>query len=1520
MPTTGDLIDLNTLVLTDTFNTWLNRTNQIIDSINPLQVYDVDVGVGSTASETGAGLAKYTGEVAGNYNGVITLGVNPGPGIAYESLSGQSRTIVDFRYFDDYGRVLGGTGTSASPSRVASSDEYLVNDISDTSSSAEGTVKKIQARHMLPPEVAMDVLTISGDVIIKGSLSTLGANDFIASNNLRIEDKQIELAYQQSIGLGMTGVTSGSFTAGNLGATAYYFVNGSTTTPVFYGHLQSFTAAAAGPTGVLFLGALFQDPYGPEDVGATGFISLSSTGANGFEFYSNLGITASFLSNSVLSEGGIVLKGSEGDKSWLWIWQDTDTGKYYDSWQTNSNISINGNTNAVISRVYRSAGYTGVNQSEFIFAAENGKNAEMIFAETSSEIAPLNFTGGSWKITKQNGTNYLIFSTGATGISSYDQNFLITPGASGTTYSGIPVNNYAKSLNADMVDGAHASTTRSAYSIPVALSDGRVDGDLLNADAIRRRYTQASHGLTFGQAVRFDITTGGFTAALATTPEKAEAVGIVSSVESSSQFVVTHQGRIDGISGASMTLEGASFTAGVVYFLGASAASVGKFTSDPDYSNATKLLPGQIRKPMLLALSATQGYVMDHPGGRVTPPTDLVYLSGIVPVGSIYPYSGRLDTLPSEWLVCDGDRYLSSDYPELYNAIGTNYDARIVLDPAVTGTGVALSVDRGVVVGGARRIQVGDRLKITTTAVNTVTVTSVNTTTGLIVFSGTPITVTQRNTYVLNAHQDSAGVSIFFVPDLRSRTIIGGNTGDNQYNSNTDLTAYTRGNLGGSETNRIGPGVLPGHQHGLTVIDNINLSGLTIPSGGSRLVSNVSPGGDSQTGNAFDIRQPYIVTHFIIKALPGTGATILTGHNHDDRYHPLQGSFSISGGNATYGVWGVYHPASYVTRPGGQTAVMKVFYSNDAGRLPTESKTETWLYGDFTLWGDGTTSASNVTGHVSESFAFDTRVNQMYVLGNGTGRPNPKFDFINVSDPINAYTVERNTYVPVGRISGLTMPSYNHSAVNKFYSDTSDKTVPANIAGYYGDWAVRHPVAALGSRPTVGPAAGIDPLGTAILQTRYDAGNGSTLAESRCQTFVFGDLTVYGDGLTSTLAAGNRTGHNEITLAVDPMKSQVTIEGSDTNLGKPPPVIDMLNSAASERPIGKIKGLTAPTQDDQAANKWYVDQNRNREVVNISMAGGFYEKQYTLRSLYHPSRQRGQTFISNVQDIELNLGYNVFDYKRMIVTAPFDWSYCKLTYLKHVYDLQVATDSSISGLQRSPGYNFRNVTSKLVSVNLIRTPRPSNTPIDSTFSLYKEVPFSRFTTANNPINLNPYYPTSKTVPFNGDLASSLWFGDFARSGSGDVLLADNQGGNLRSDVGNNSTVYDRASIAALEFTTHLGNNSNQSAAAFARGALSVSLTGNTPFDPNIVYQEGNLSHNDNLNAYLQNKNLYLCFGGCFYGSNYTGSGASQVNNAGAMLAYIDLQIEFFREPIFTNRQRYVTDLDPNIIGQNTLYT
>jgi len=1176
MPATGDLINLNTLVLTDTFNTWLNRTNQIVDSINPLQVYDVDVGAGVTSIQTGAGLAKYTGEVAGNYNGVVTIGLNPGPGIGYESLSGQSRTIVDFQYFDTYGRVLSGAGASGAATRVATNDEYIVNDVSDTTTSSKGTAKKIQARNILPPEISMDVLTISGNVIIKGSLSTFGASDFIGSNNLRIEDKQIELAYQQAIPLGLTGVTSGTFPLTG-GITAYYFTNSTNLTSAFYGFLQSFTAAAAGPTGTAVIGSLFgsvlggDDSYGPEDFGATGFISRSITGNPRYLYNTKGGITNSFLNNSNLDEGGVVLKGSEGDKSWLWIWTDNDTGEYYDSWQANSNIGVNGSSNAVISRVYRSFGYTGTDQtkSQYIFAAESGRNAEIYLAETSTALAPLSFTAsGSWRVARDRSTNNLVFSVGATGISGLSESFLITPGASGATYPGVTVNNYARNFNADLLDGAHASLTAAAFTIPIANSLGRIDGSWVSSDSLRRRYTYAGHGLTFGMSVRVVPTSGGFTSAVAVDAEKGEAIGIVSAVYSSSEFEITHKGRIDNISGANMTLEGSAFVPGNVYFLGASANSPGKLIADPDYTAATRIGTGQIRKPMLLAISATQGFVMNYVGTKVPTATDQVYLYGLVPVGTIQAYAGDLDYITSEWLLCDGDVYRAVDYPELYNTIGRTYEGRITF--SASGT-------TGTMVGGVRNMASGQTYTITpigSVTSYTATVNSVDAATGVVTFGAT--VNCGAGTHRIVPTTNSLGENLFFVPDLRTRSIVGGSTGDAQYTS-ANIESYTTGQFGGTENINVGPGSIPPHIHTTTTVS------ANVTPGSQTLVTSVGSGGVATPGDDIDNRSPYLVTHYIIRAKAETGATILTGHNHDGRYHFLNDNMKISAnGNyrgfpsvAGFTGFNVYADSSLL----GRTAyILSCFVPTTpyTGVLQNDSRTKTNMVGDLTIWGTGLTALNGATGAHRPTFTFSTHAAALYIEGGTANMPAPYIDF---------YTDGAG---PQGSVRGLTLPAADTHAANKYYSDTSNKTIALTTPT--GEWSVKHNALALNRSAQ----------SSKILTVGYNQNLAVSGLDSVCQTTVYGDFTVYGDGLTT---GTNKTGHSSVTFAVDPLSSSVSIEGSSNNPGKPAPALVFVNSSNINNPIGIIAGLTAPTTNDRAANKWYVDNNEIKYFEYSSLLG-----------------------------------------------------------------------------------------------------------------------------------------------------------------------------------------------------------------------------------------------------------------------------------------------------------------------------
>ena len=62
-----DLININPLALSDTFHTWYDRTNEVITSLNKVNIYDVQVGL------TNSGLTGVSTCQNGNYSGLFTI-------------------------------------------------------------------------------------------------------------------------------------------------------------------------------------------------------------------------------------------------------------------------------------------------------------------------------------------------------------------------------------------------------------------------------------------------------------------------------------------------------------------------------------------------------------------------------------------------------------------------------------------------------------------------------------------------------------------------------------------------------------------------------------------------------------------------------------------------------------------------------------------------------------------------------------------------------------------------------------------------------------------------------------------------------------------------------------------------------------------------------------------------------------------------------------------------------------------------------------------------------------------------------------------------------------------------------------------------------------------------------------------------------------------------------------------------------------------------------------------------------
>jgi hypothetical protein len=118
MPNTND-IDLQKLTLDSTFYDWYLRTNQIIDYINPINVYDVFAGNGLQESRTGTpGTVEISlGTDPTNY-GIDTLTDSNGDSVTILNIAGlTSGTVANTSTF-----AFGGTGTKSVLRKVAASD------------------------------------------------------------------------------------------------------------------------------------------------------------------------------------------------------------------------------------------------------------------------------------------------------------------------------------------------------------------------------------------------------------------------------------------------------------------------------------------------------------------------------------------------------------------------------------------------------------------------------------------------------------------------------------------------------------------------------------------------------------------------------------------------------------------------------------------------------------------------------------------------------------------------------------------------------------------------------------------------------------------------------------------------------------------------------------------------------------------------------------------------------------------------------------------------------------------------------------------------------------------------------------------------------------------------------------------------------------------------------------------------------------------------------------------------------
>jgi len=231
---------------------------------------------------------------------------------------------------------------------------------------------------------------------------------------------------------------------------------------------------------------------------------------------------------------------------------------------------------------------TAPSSISFFEDADNGSN-KVTIAAPASLAGDVTFT-----LPPTNGTADYVLKTDGSGNTSWT----VQTGGGGTT-----------SPLTTKGDIWAYSTTNDRF--PVGVDGQFITADSSQATGLRwtdhadtdtkltKVVSQVSHGFSAGDFVYINGTD--FAKAQADTAAKAEVVGYVATVNSSSTFTLQFSGRFNtGLTG---------LTAGAVYFLSASTAGAAT-TTEPSTA-------GQISKPLFIAETATSGYLCFESRGRI---------------------------------------------------------------------------------------------------------------------------------------------------------------------------------------------------------------------------------------------------------------------------------------------------------------------------------------------------------------------------------------------------------------------------------------------------------------------------------------------------------------------------------------------------------------------------------------------------------------------------------------------------------------------------------------------------------------------------------------------------------------------------------------------------------------------------------------------------------------------------------------------------------------------------------------
>ena len=162
----SNLIHIEPIKLVDSFNEWFDRSNKIIAALNPLNMYDVASDGGLQHSDT-----------------FSEIEINRGPGVR---VNVDNQLTLDIFNLPTASVVESNSGDDVADDIYVAATDYFV--LEKSSGGDPSKLRRVQAPYMLPT-------TIFGDHTFAGNITMIADFTSATSQNLRIEDQQIELAY-----------------------------------------------------------------------------------------------------------------------------------------------------------------------------------------------------------------------------------------------------------------------------------------------------------------------------------------------------------------------------------------------------------------------------------------------------------------------------------------------------------------------------------------------------------------------------------------------------------------------------------------------------------------------------------------------------------------------------------------------------------------------------------------------------------------------------------------------------------------------------------------------------------------------------------------------------------------------------------------------------------------------------------------------------------------------------------------------------------------------------------------------------------------------------------------------------------------------------------------------------------------------------------------------------------------------------------------------------------------------------